>query len=77
MTSEERLERLVGCSTIESHTKQWQEDYHAIKKDLVAMDIIRSKGTQLKWVGATLLIIEHAYSLNEEDIVRRAILNGK
>ena len=77
MTSEERLERLVGCSTIESHTKQWQEDYYAIKQDLMAMDLIRAKNTELKWVGATLLIIEHAYSLSEEDIVRRAILNGK
>ena len=78
MTSEERLERIVGCSTIESHTKQWQEDYYAIKQDLMAMDIIRAKGIELRWAGA-ILFIEHTYDLSdeEEDIVRRAILNGE
>lgn len=37
------LERIIGCSTIESHTKKWQQDYLIVEKELKALEIIRSK----------------------------------
>ena len=30
----EALERIIGCSTIESHTKKWQQDYQVVEKEL-------------------------------------------
>ena len=39
----EALERIVGCSTIESHTKKWQQDYQVVEKELKALEIIFSK----------------------------------
>lgn len=39
----EALERIVGCSTIESHRPKWQEDYKIIEKSLKALEIIKNK----------------------------------
>ena len=30
----EALERIIGCSTIESHAKKWQQDYLIVEKEL-------------------------------------------
>ena len=40
----EALERIVGCSTIESHTKKWQQDYYAVRKNLMALNRPRYNG---------------------------------
>ena len=34
LTPLEALERIIGCSTIESHTQKWQEDYDIVKQAL-------------------------------------------
>ena len=78
MTSEERLDRLVGSSTIESHTKQWQEDYQRVKKELKAMQLIRDKGISIRYAGA-IVFLEHTYEITdeEESLVREVITNGE
>lgn len=40
----EALKRIIGCSTIESHTKKWQQDYQVVEKELKALEIIEQKG---------------------------------
>ena len=40
----EALENITGCSTIESHTQKWQEDYHIVEKSLKALEIIKAIG---------------------------------
>lgn len=37
----EALERIIGCSTIESHTKKWQEDYLIVKKEIEVLEILK------------------------------------
>lgn len=39
----EALERIIGCSTIESHTKKWQQDYLIVEKELKVLEIIKKK----------------------------------
>jgi len=39
----EALERIVGCSIIESHTQKWQKDYYTIEEELRALEIIKNK----------------------------------
>ena len=41
MKSLEALERIAGCSTIESHRPKWQEDYKTIENTLKALEIIK------------------------------------
>ena len=46
----EALERIIGCSTIESHTKKWQQDYYTVEKELKALEIIKEKPQATLWL---------------------------
>ena len=64
----EALERIIGCSTIESHTKKWQQDYLVVEKELKALELIKKCFYVAKSSGAILRTdygFEHEEELKE------------
>ena len=57
---------------------EFGEELKIIENDLKAMELIRTRGIEIRWAGA-ILFIDHIYELTEEEenIVRRAIINGE
>ena len=54
------LEKIVGCSTIESHRPKWQEDYKTVEKSLKALEIIKKKRVNVRLIYHTDNFIEYS-----------------
>lgn len=70
MKSLEALERIAGCSTIESHRPKWQEDYKNIENALKVLEIIKNNLN----ITEILLAVKGVCSTEEYELLKEVLL---